>query len=539
MYDLELKPSIPSCGLLWARACVQDCMDTAAAADQPEEIPICEREFANSLVNLVAALRRCSAAGIPDLAAEAVRAIEAVAKGRSIEIDRLSDSPADSSDTDGCRNRYAPRRDPEEVFRHILEWARPLQDVIRARGSVFQLRSDMDEAAALNRQALDDLGQLFGASVYPACTRLQLEQCLGRLHAELRVYGNGDGCERLIAPEAMLLHASWRETYTRAKNNKRYRARSGSNVDSASPGSTSQREFDAASAAEAAIPAAAALATAVAVHAGSGAGETLDHAAVAAETLQSLPAAAAGAPAGGKDDDEDSYSSYSYSYYSSSEPAPAGAEAGASQRPATAPRAADARRQNKFMRRERARRAAAKRQAVKRSTASRSAGAAAAAASKPAMCTAVATAAVERALGAAAMNPSRQAAPKHAAAAKAKPKPAAEAAVATCKSAAAAAAAAPRPKALKRKPAAAAQLQRNDKYTTALAKLLRDPNFKPDLDNFRPELSMAQRRFAAAVAQLRQAAAASPSLPAHGPGTSSTRGCSKCRYIPNGCSACR
>ena len=52
-------------GLMAEEMMSQDCRDTAAAAEQREEIPICEREFANSLYNLVAALRRCSAAGIP------------------------------------------------------------------------------------------------------------------------------------------------------------------------------------------------------------------------------------------------------------------------------------------------------------------------------------------------------------------------------------------------------------------------------------------------------------------------------------------
>ena len=164
------------------------CSNAAAAAD-PRDAEQRVQEFTGSLQNLLAAFRRCSAAGITDLAAEAARFQDARACmehlcnnilhaiAAAAAIDPYADSPA-SSDTDGRRNPYTPRRDLEELLRAILEWARPLKDVLCARGSLFQLDEDLDKAWALNQKALDDLGQLFGASVHPACTRAQLEQLL-------------------------------------------------------------------------------------------------------------------------------------------------------------------------------------------------------------------------------------------------------------------------------------------------------------------------------------------------------------------------
>ena len=528
----------------------------AAAAIDPHL-----HEFTVSLQNLLAALRRCSAVEIPcaSMAAEAARSCNFEARFQDArtcmeqlcgemlhatgvadrDCDRGACSPATSPDTADGR-RYTPRRDPDGLFKALLEYVSISIDVFRARRGLFELRTDMDEAVALNRKALEEICELCcSASDQPAYTRQQCEQLLQRMHAELRVYGNG-GCDRRLAADAMVLHSFWRDTYARASRRRRYlRTRAPGDCDS-SPMSSCSQELDADFAAEAARPAST-LATAVAVHAGSGAGKTLDHAAVAAEAPQSFPMAAAirkdpPSPACSVDS---SYS-YSYSYSEDEEPAPASAGAGTRsspavtkticKRPSTAtavvvhgrapgcgqtPRTAGACRLGfGFMRRVlRARRAAGK--AVR--TASRSAGAAAAAASEPA--TAIATAAVQHALSAAPVNPALQAAPAQQAKKKAAPQ---KRVVLKRKPAAAAAAAAPAA-------AAAAPKKNNASFTSKVSEILKDASFRPDLKL----QGRVQERFAAAVtATVMAARAATAALP-------TKFGCSKCRHAQAGCSACR
>ena len=75
----------------------------------------------------------------------------------------------------------------------MLPWARESIDLIRARGSMFQLSDNLDKAMALNQNALDVLGRLLGTSVRPACTRPQLEQMLRLMHDELCMYSSKSG----------------------------------------------------------------------------------------------------------------------------------------------------------------------------------------------------------------------------------------------------------------------------------------------------------------------------------------------------------
>jgi hypothetical protein len=219
--------------------------EISAAAESVEAAASPIDEFKDSLQNLLAALRRCSAAGIPPMAAEAARIcnfqarvkfqdacdciellcdmIHVVEADASRSIGRGAPSSPESSDTDG--RRYPPRRDPQELLTALLQWASISIDVLRGRGSLFQLRGDLDEAAALNHEALADLGQLFGASVYPACTRPQLEQLLVRMDAQNHVYAIGGGRDPKLAADVALLHVHWRDMYRRASNRKRYCAR--------------------------------------------------------------------------------------------------------------------------------------------------------------------------------------------------------------------------------------------------------------------------------------------------------------------------
>lgn len=516
----------------------------AAAAIDPHL-----HEFTVSLQNLLAALRRCSAVEIPcaSMAAEAARSCNFEARFQDActcmeqlcgemlhatgvaarDCDRgACSSHAKSPDTADGR-RYTPRRDPDGLFKALLEYVSISIDVFRARRGLFELRTDMDEAAALNRKVLEEICEhCCSASAQPAYTRPQCEQLLQRMHAELRVYGSDGGCDRRLQADAMLLHSFWRDTYARASRRRRYLRKRAPGDYESSPMSSCSQEIDADFAAEAARPAST-LATAVAV---SGAGKTLDHAAVAAEAPQSFPMAAAIR----KDPPSPAYSvdsgysySYSYSYSEDEEPAPASAGAGTRsspavtkticKRPSTAtavvvhgrapgcgqtPRTAGACRLGVgFMRRVlRARRAAGK--AVR--TASRSAGAAAAAAaSEPA--TAIATAAVQHALSAAPVNPALQAALAQQAKQKAAPQ---------------------KRVVLKRKPAAAAAAAptRNATFATQMSKTMKDASFRPDLK--------PRERFAAAIAATKAARAAAAALP-------TTFGCSKCRYAQAGCSVCR
>ena len=518
-----------------ARGCMDDKISAAAAA----------HEFTVSLQNLLAALRRCSAVEIPcaSMAAEADRSCNFEARFQDActcmeqlcgemlhatgvaarDCDRgACSSPAKSPDTADGR-RYTPRRDPDGLFKALLEYVSISIDVFRARRGLFELRTDMDEAVALNRKVLEEICELCcSASAQPAYTRLQCEQLLQRMHAELQVYGNG-GCDRRLAADAMLLHSFWRKTYARAFRRRSYlRVRAPGDCDS-SPGSSCSQELDADFAAEAARPA-----------------STLATAAVAAIPMAAaiLPMAAAirkdpPSPACSVDS---SYSySYSYSYSEDEEPAPASAGAGTRsspavtkticKRPSTAtavvvhgrapgcgqtPRTAGACRLGfGFMRRVlRARRAAGK--AVR--TASRSAGAAAAAASEPA--TAIATAAVQHALSAAPVNPVLQGAP-----AQAKQKAALQKRLVLKRKPAAAAAAAPAA-------AAAAPTKNNASFTSKVSEIMKDASFRPDLKG------RVKERFAAAVAATVAARAATAALP-------TKFGCSKCRHAQAGCSACR
>ena len=330
----------------------------AAAAIDPHL-----HEFTVSLQNLLAALRRCSAVEIPcaSMAAEAARSCNFEARFQDActcmeqlcgemlhatgvaarDCDRGACSSHAKSPDSADGRRYTPRRDPDGLFKALLEYVSISIDVFRARRGLFELRTDMDEAAALNHEALADLGQLFGASVYPACTRPQLEQLLVRMDAQNHVYAIGGGRDPKLAADVALLHVHWREMYRRASNRKRYCARA-RGASSQEPGTDSApHEAGADFAAEAAMlapPAAAAtLATAVAVH-GSGADKTLDHAAVATASPQSFPAAAAdagtpqtqGLPAAAvaapPSPRSDSYSYYN-SYSEDVEPAPAAAGA--------------------------------------------------------------------------------------------------------------------------------------------------------------------------------------------------------------------
>ena len=548
----------------------------AAAAIDPHL-----HEFTVSLQNLLAALRRCSAVEIPcaSMAAEADRSSNFEARFQDActcmeqlcgemlhatgvaarDCDRgACSSPANlnsSPDTADGR-RYTPRRDPDGLFKALLEYVSISIDVFRARRGLFELRPDMDEAAALNRKALEEICELCcSASEQPAYTRLQCEQLLQRMHAELQVYGNG-GCDRRLAADAMLLHSFWRKTYARASRRRSYlRVRAPGDCDS-SPMSSCSQELDADFAAEAARPAST-LATAVAVHAGRFEGELFKipapalatiQAAVAAEAEQSFPMAAAilpmaaairkAPPSPACSVDSSCYSySYSYSYSEDEEPAPASAGAGTRsspavtkticKRPSTAtavvvhgrapgcgqtPRTAGACRLGfGFMRRVlRARRAAGK--AVR--TASRSAGAAAAAASDPA--TAIATAAVQHALSAAPVNPVLQGAPAQ----QAKQKAAPQKRVVLKRKPAAAVAAAPAA-------AAAAPTKNNSSFTSKVSEIMKDASFRPDLKGH------VKERFAAAVAATKAARAATAAL------QPTKFGCSKCRHAQTGCSACR
>ena len=518
----------------------------AAAAIDPHL-----HEFTVSLQNLLAALRRCSAVEIPcaSMAAEAARSCNFEARFQDActcmeqlcgemlhatgvaarDCDRGACSSHAKSPDSADGRRYTPRRDPDGLFKALLEYVSISIDVFRARRGLFELHTDLDKATALNRKVLEEICEhCCSPSTQPAYTRPQCEQLLRRMHAELRVYGSDGGCDHRLAADAYLWHRFWRDTYTRAYKHRYYvRNRAPGDYDS-SPMSSCSQELDADFAAEAARPAST-LATAVAV---SGAGKTLDHAAVAAEAPQRFPMAAAirkdpPSPAYSADSGY-SYSYYSYSHSEDEEPAPASAGAGTRsspavtkticKRPSTAtavvvhgrapgcgqtPRTAGACRFFGFMRRAlRARRAAGK--AVR--TASRSAGAAAAAAaSEPA--TAIATAAVQHALSAAAVNPARQAAPAQQAKQKAAPQ---------------------KRVVLKRKPAAAAAAAptRNSEFTKQMSERLRDASFRPDLKG------RVKERFAAAIAATREARAAAAALP-------TKFGCSKCRYAQAGCSVCR
>ena len=514
----------------------------AAAAIDPHL-----HEFTVSLQNLLAALRRCSAVEIPcaSMAAEADRSCNFEARFQDActcmeqlcgemlhatgvaarDCDRgACSSPANlkSPDTADGR-RYTPRRDPDGLFKALLEYVSISIDVFRARRGLFELRPDMDEAEALNHKALEEICLCCSASAQPAYTRLQCEQLLQRMHAELQVYGNG-GCDSHLAADAMLLHSFWRKTYARASRRRSYlRVRAPGDCDS-SPGSSCSQELDADFAAEAARPA-----------------STLATAAVAAIPMAAaiLPMAAAirkdpPSPACSVDS---SYSySYSYSYSEDEEPAPASAGAGTRsspavtkticKRPSTAtavvvhgrapgcgqtPRTAGACRLGfGFMRRVlRARRAAGK--AVR--TASRSAGAAAAAASEPA--TAIATAAVQHALSAAPVNPVLQGAP-----AQAKQKAALQKRLVLKRKPAAAAAAAPAA-------AAAAPTKNNASFTSKMSEIMKDASFRPDLKG------RVKERFSAAIAATKAARAATAAL------QPTKFGCSKCRHAQAGCSACR
>jgi hypothetical protein len=202
-------------------------------------------EFTVSLQNLLAALRRCSAAS---MAAEAARSCNFEARfqdartcmeqlcgemlhATGVAARDCDSSPAKSPDTADGR-RYTPRRDPDGLFKALLEYVSISIDVFRARRGLFELRTDMDEAVALNRKALEEICELCcSASAQPAYTRQQCEQLLQRMHAELRVYGSAHdgGCDgHHLAADAMLLHSFWRETYARASRRRRYlRARAG------------------------------------------------------------------------------------------------------------------------------------------------------------------------------------------------------------------------------------------------------------------------------------------------------------------------
>ena len=176
----------------------------AAAAIDPHL-----HEFTVSLQNLLAALRRCSAVEIPcaSMAAEADRSCNFEAQFQDActcmeqlcgemlhatgvaarDCDRgACSSPANlnsSPDTADGR-RYTPRRDPDGLFKALLEYVSISIDVFRARRGLFELRPDMDEAAALNRKALEEICELCcSASEQPAYTRLQCEQLLQRMHA--------------------------------------------------------------------------------------------------------------------------------------------------------------------------------------------------------------------------------------------------------------------------------------------------------------------------------------------------------------------
>ena len=509
----------------------------AAAAIDPHL-----HEFTVSLQNLLAALRRCSAVEIPcaSMAAEADRSSNFEARFQDActcmeqlcgemlhatgvaarDCDRgACSSPANlkSPDTADGR-RYTPRRDPDGLFKALLEYVSISIDVFRARRGLFELRPDMDQAAheVLNHKALEEICLCCSASAQPAYTRLQCEQLLQRMHAELQVYGNG-GCDSHLAADAMLLHSFWRKTYARASRRRSYlRVRAPGDCDS-SPGSSCSQELDADFAAEAARPA-----------------STLATAAVAAIPMAAAIRKDPPSPACSVDS---SYSySYSYSYSEDEEPAPASAGAGTRsspavtkticKRPSTAtavvvhgrapgcgqtPRTAGACRLGfGFMRRVlRARRAAGK--AVR--TASRSAGAAAAAASEPA--TAIATAAVQHALSAAPVNPVLQGAP-----AQAKQKAALQKRLVLKRKPAAAAAAAPAA-------AAAAPTKNNASFTSKVSEIMKDASFRPDLKG------RVKERFSAAIAATKAARAATAAL------QPTKFGCSKCRRAEAGCSACR
>ena len=126
----------------------------------------------------------------------------------------------------------------------MLPWARASIDLIRARGSMFHLSDNLDKAVALNREVLDDLGHLLGASEHPACTRPQVEQLLQLMHKDLRMYSSKSGYDTNLPADAWILHKAWRASYARMRNQRRYHERQ-----------DSQQELDADSAAEAATPA--------------------------------------------------------------------------------------------------------------------------------------------------------------------------------------------------------------------------------------------------------------------------------------------
>ena len=331
----------------------------AAAAAVPEAEERSVHEFTDSLQRLLEALRHTSAAagipaaGIPSIAAEAacmssnfqarfeialacieqlcedlLQAAEVAERARPWPtLTATADRSPESSDADGRspRGHYTPRRETEELLSVMQPWARASINLIRARGPMFQVSPDIDKAMALNREALDELGHLLGVSEHPACTKLHVEQLLRLMHDELRMYGSDGRCDDRLAVDAWILHQSWRESYTRARNHKRYRARK-----------DSQQELDADSVAEAATPAPAAeaatpaaeaatpatLATAVAVHVGRFEGESFK---VPATALATVRAAVALPQSPGSESDY-SYSSYS-SYSDDVEAAPAAAGA--------------------------------------------------------------------------------------------------------------------------------------------------------------------------------------------------------------------
>ena len=225
------------------------CNSRAAAAAVSEAEQRSVVEFTDSLQRLLEECRHASSAGIPFMAAEAARSSDFQARfetARAIiqqlcedllqaakeaerkheQLTATADRSPESSDVDGRspRGSYTPRREHEELLSVMLPWAKASIDLIRARGSMFLLNTDLDTAVALNQEALDDLGHLLGASMHPACTRPQLEQLLQLMHDNLRMYSS-EGYDTSLAADAWILHQSWRESYTRACNHKRYQAR--------------------------------------------------------------------------------------------------------------------------------------------------------------------------------------------------------------------------------------------------------------------------------------------------------------------------
>ena len=582
--------SVESAASLSSLIAAAICNSRAAAAAVPEAEQRSVVEFTDSLQRLFETFRHASSAGIPFMAAEAARSSDFQARFESArtiieqlcedllqaakeaerkheQLTATADRSPESSDADGRspRGSYTPRRSIEELLLAILPWARASIDLIRARGSMFHLSDNLDKAVALNREALDDLGHLLGASEHPACTRPQVEQLLQLMHKDLRMYSSKSGYDTHLAADAWILHQSWRESYTRACNQKRYQARRDSqqelDADSAAEAATPAPVAEAATpAAEAATPAT--LATAVAIHAGSGAGKTLGHAVVAplqsslaavadAGTPQSLPAAAAVPQSPGSESDY-SYSSNSPSSHSSYSSYSDDVEAAPCKQPATATavdtgcahgfgRASRAGRPLNFMRRAKhARRAAGK--AVMTASRSASIGSlipevldneGAAAAAESLLTSAFATAAVEQGLSVPPMDPALQAAgPKLQ---KAKPKStaqktAASAAAAALQNAAAAAApSAPRAKTTKKKPATSAASQNKSPYLLKVAEFLMDPDFCLDL--LKPaRFGAASRAASAAVAAAKGSLAVA---------IDEKSGCSKCRYSPAGCRECK